>query len=1154
MATQSLQQPVPQHASRYRASFIAPTPLRPDSMLRTHPTEQELRQFLQQLMAEADGHQLVALGVDRILALAGWEFVLSCCRMVDHVGRDFCRRAIIGAVGNALLAKRPISLLDTKRHSMFIEAPADTGLAVPTHFMRISSVAGFTERDIHLNGVAINFAIGAYPSTPSADVTQRLMDALIILERRLITEQVVDRPSWPSIGAEQMITIAQYVSDDSFHEVFGQESRITLRDAQIFGVTSQEAANYTGALHFFGNFRRPLEGRLNRDALDAEDYIRVLIVDPAFSLRFACAEAESSTDLPLGLLNLWRDEAWCPSGITFLHDSKKQEPAEKSLDYARMADGPDHWYRPVVRIERRVTGELLTFVVGCSRGSASREDVVTKLYTAAYLALKQQELWLGRRAYKKAEQTPYVYAYLVDRTRIEFFYLTGSRQGRTEMVDYTFDHIHTIDIAASGNCVRANTSYNGLNVGDEQACGQQSSFSMTAVLQACSVFTTMAAYVYERVHTMENGTRGRIYDNFRAEVDKCALLPELEIGRVVHADQLARAHARAAEAKSSMVPPSHEEAKTEAVSAATQTSDAAVSVSMDEAAASRTNACSPRDKLKEKRQKYMSSFASFNSLTLEAMQRKEILSDTASRLSSARGNRKSIVSSRKSIVTIASSKLDGNIEAGGEQEHSLASDNERRQRVLEGMDRLMFAGKKSDTEPSQKKAAASDEKPSTSEEKQETKQEMKQAAAPSIVADTAAIAAAGQADAKTKPAVSDAPSTQPARDSLALPAGTDRQMKMGRRSGIYGKEGLTGSSAPRASLATEAKEVASDAPARQADAPASESPAALSPRPLPIFKNIRDVRQSEHVQVATKPVLRDQILLANARRANVQSAVLPDSAAEDDSTPLATYAIRNRSATANQPVSNEQEAASATTRLGAANTASASSFRHASFAGVGAVNAPPTTKTRASASPLDVFVFPAPPPPLTSAQRKSIIEGADPRVVLGRPAARPTVPSQSSAAVRASTPILHSPMPTHSAVRASGHALRQCTSVVDQIELPELPGRIPRVKTPQDPVQPGSATSSLSASMSPAPSSAKPVANAASMTPAVQRGPPSARQTSLFAHKKGASSNSSLTSFFNNSNNAKSDTALNSSLGSKNNRMPPVKKAGSFRNLRALFR
>jgi hypothetical protein len=52
-----------------------------------------------------------------------------------------------------------------------------------------------------------------------------------------------------------------------------------------------------------------------------------------------------------------------------------------------------------------------------------------KLYTSAYLALKQQELWLGKRAYKKAEQTPYVYAYLIDRTSIELFYMTGSRQG-----------------------------------------------------------------------------------------------------------------------------------------------------------------------------------------------------------------------------------------------------------------------------------------------------------------------------------------------------------------------------------------------------------------------------------------------------------------------------------------------------------------------------------------------------------------------------------------------------------------------------------------------------------------------------------------------------------------------------------------------------
>ena len=51
----------------------------------------------------------------------------------------------------------------------------------------------------------------------------------------------------------------------------------------------------------------------------------------------------------------------------------------------------------------------------------------TKLFTSAYLALKQQELWLGKRAYRKIEQTPYVYAYLIDRTRIEFFYMTGSR-------------------------------------------------------------------------------------------------------------------------------------------------------------------------------------------------------------------------------------------------------------------------------------------------------------------------------------------------------------------------------------------------------------------------------------------------------------------------------------------------------------------------------------------------------------------------------------------------------------------------------------------------------------------------------------------------------------------------------------------------------
>jgi hypothetical protein len=208
ISPRSQQQPVPQHNNRYRASFIAPTLSRPDSMLRTHPTEQELRQFVQALMNEIDGHQLTALGIDRILALAGWEFVLSCCRMVDHVGRDFCRRAIMGAVGNAMLAKKPAGTT-SNRYSMIMDTTTDGGLPVPTHFMRISSTAGCTERDIHLNEVAINFTIGAYPSTQSSEATQRLMDALVILERRLITEQVVNYPSWTSITAEQ-ISVSTY--------------------------------------------------------------------------------------------------------------------------------------------------------------------------------------------------------------------------------------------------------------------------------------------------------------------------------------------------------------------------------------------------------------------------------------------------------------------------------------------------------------------------------------------------------------------------------------------------------------------------------------------------------------------------------------------------------------------------------------------------------------------------------------------------------------------------------------------------------------------------------------------------------------------------------------------------------------------------------
>jgi hypothetical protein len=164
------------------------------------------------------------------------------------------------------------------------------------------------------------------------------------------------------------------VSDDSFHQVFGQESRITLRDAQIFGVTSQEAINYISALHFFNNFRLPLEGLIGRDAFNAEDYVRVLIIDPAFSLGFTCAESDNGTDLPVTLLNLWCNEAWCPSGVTLLHD--QQGSTKQSSDYAQIADGPNHWYRPVICVERRVTGELLTFVVGCSRGNSSHDDVV----------------------------------------------------------------------------------------------------------------------------------------------------------------------------------------------------------------------------------------------------------------------------------------------------------------------------------------------------------------------------------------------------------------------------------------------------------------------------------------------------------------------------------------------------------------------------------------------------------------------------------------------------------------------------------------------------------------------------------------------------------------------------------------------------------
>ncbi|RKP07680.1 hypothetical protein THASP1DRAFT_24216 [Thamnocephalis sphaerospora] len=50
----------------------------------------------------------------------------------------------------------------------------------------------------------------------------------------------------------------------------------------------------------------------------------------------------------------------------------------------------------------------------------------------------------------------------------------------------------------------------------------------------------MASYVRDRLYMMENGTRGRMYDAYHAEVDKCALLPSLGLERVLTADELAR--------------------------------------------------------------------------------------------------------------------------------------------------------------------------------------------------------------------------------------------------------------------------------------------------------------------------------------------------------------------------------------------------------------------------------------------------------------------------------------------------------------------------------------------------------------------------------------------------------------------------------------
>ncbi|KAI9593944.1 hypothetical protein BDF19DRAFT_497357 [Syncephalis fuscata] len=1162
MSSRPQRQSISLNANRYRASFVAPVAPRPDSVLRSHPTEQELRSFVQTLITETDDHQLSALGIDRILSLAGWEFVLSCCRMADHVGRDFCRRAIMGAVGNAMLAKKPALSLAYNRQSAFMDTVDNISLSVPTHFMRVSSTDGMSERDIQLNQVTVNFIIGAYPATQMADTAQRLIDALMILERRLITDQVVDHTSWSSIQSDQISSIKHHVPED-FHRIFGQESRITLRDAQIFGVTSNEAKSYTCALHFFSNFCLPQGGILGRSALDAEDYIHVLIIDPAFSLKFTRIDSEDDADMTSNMLNLWRNQTWSPSGITCLHDGQSSDA--NPADGAHIADGSNNWYRPVICVERRVAGELLTFVVGCSRGNVSRDHAVTKLYTSAYLALKQQELWLGKRAYKRIEQTPYVYAYLIDRTRIELFYMTGSRTLRSEVVTYTFDHVHTIDIAASGSQPTSDTVAFCLNV-DNQEQKQYSPFSMTAILQACTVFTTMAACVHERLGAMENGTRGRIYDNFRSEVDKCALLPKLEMNRVVCADKLIKSkNTEKTIEKLSLV--NSKELKmesnnrTESVLSA-ETTDKPFTLM-------------PIDRIKEKKQKYASSIPSFNGPVLELL--------------------------NKHTSSSGTDKKPSSFNVHDNKKTSSLSDSERRMRALAGMDRIMFSETANSSPASVESTKDTKEQPALLNEKKDDgkkNEEDKQIEAKHKVLDTESIVtfntldmSVGQTVSKSgenamQSALSDLRSSEPRPVSLSPEQDGEKPVKASRRSGVYGQQAILVNSKSRTDIVSmDAHTFKNIQPATAEQKTMEIRPVSAAPilneqplvplinaqptptRQLPASKGVLEASQNEPVQSTTESHIHNKPVPTATDKASTHTDAT-SSKLDNQHAPPATHTAQNTFLSANPSINvarlvdnhqllRQKQPPLSLVAPSMSTGVRSNTFRHSSFNNAtAAASSRPALKAQANGSPLTGFVFPGPPPPLTLAQRKSIFEGADPRAVLSqRPSTVVAVPRVPTVAAPAAPATAESMLATSAPQINYNHTSNlSCDTIaslisMEAIELPNLPFRIPRVVTPQEPIQTSavtmeSSTAAAAPALSPIPLRELPSASSAPL-----RGPPSARQAKSSEDKR-TTPNSSLSNLFTGC--TKSDTT--SINNDKDQSGTPVKKASSFRNLRSLFR